>query len=94
MVKERTHSFNSKVLSIKMYITLSHYLLNKKLSQNAEAACKQTKTKQKKLGTPFPWGLRGSIKAVVLAVCWPGAFRGKEISNDVREAAQQSGKAK
>lgn len=28
MVKERTHYFNSKVLSIK--ITLSHYLLNKK----------------------------------------------------------------
>lgn len=30
MVKEKTHSFNFKVLSIKMYITLSHYLLNKK----------------------------------------------------------------
>lgn len=89
MVKERTHYFNSKVFSIK--ITLSHYLLNKKTEPNAEAACKQNKTK---LGTPFPWGLRGSIKAVVLAVCWPGAFRGKEISNDLREAAQQSGKAK
>lgn len=52
------------------------------------------KQNETKLGTPFPWGLRGSIKAVVLAVCWPGAFRGKEISNDLREAAQQSGKAK